>query len=65
MPNLKSLGSMCGRSSVPIGTPISPGTTKTSARFQSIFRQIKCSVCVCDTTEQMIANEAATVGGIA
>ena len=58
-------GSMCGNSKVPIGTPSRPGMTKTRTRRHWMARQIRCSVCSCDTTEQMIASEAAAVGGIA
>ena len=56
---------MCGNSQVPIGTPSTPGMTKIRTRRHWMARQIRCSVCNCDTTEQMIASEAAAVGGIA
>ncbi len=64
-PILKLLGSICGSSQVPIGTPSSPGTTNGSTRPHSIARQTRGSVCTWETTEQTITSEAATGGEIA
>ena len=47
---------------MPKGTPSSPGTTNGSTRGQSMTRQIIGSVWTCETTEQMIAKDAATGG---